>query len=256
MKRKLTIVLLSFFIFLIFSQLNYAEITSLENFGKIAIMENGRIKPLDTFAENVLKQISGMDRFGKKRAIDWFVKVLMDPERSHEDKVFLITNIEVLDSIGIKRIGKARNRYSYNQLLPGIDKLRNMAMSFSRGNRKDRDIAENEIISLYNRIYVYKQLTMSFRFLGKNADSFSAVYADNPLTIIPTDKDMKWISGWDSYLLNSKDIKKSKKLEALSDIYKSYLSGDQSKFDQAIMSLKKAAKWKNNHIDENKFVTH
>lgn len=253
MKRKLLIVLFLFSLFFAFTQINSAEITSIENFGKIVIMENGRIKPIDTFADNILKQISGMDRFNKKRAIDWLVRVLLDPKKSHEDKVFLITNIEVLDSIGIQRVGKARNRYSYNQLSPGIEKLQSLAMSFSRRDNQDRDIIENEIIALFNKLYVYKQLTASFKFLDQNENSFSGSYADLPLTIIPGDKDnKKWISGWDSYILNSKDIKKSKKLLALSEIYNSYKSGDQNNFDKSINGFKQIIIENNNFINENK----
>ena len=252
MKIKLYI-LFVLFALLLSNQIAYAEISSVDNFGKIAIMENGRIKPLDTFAENMLKQFSGIGKHDNKDAIEWLVKVLLVPEKSKEDKVFLITNIEVLDSIGIKRVGKARNRYSYNQLLPGLGKLRQVAMSISRTNRQDRDITENEIISLYNRIYVYNQLMMSFKFLEKSENFNSRAYEGLPLTIIPADKDnKKWISAWDSFMNNAKDITKSKKLMALSELYNAYLKGDQAKFDKSILNFKNAVKGKNNFVNEKK----
>jgi len=252
MKLKLYI-LLVLSILLLCNHTIYAEISSVNNFGKIAIMENGRIKPLDTFAENILKQFSGIGEFDNKDAIEWLAKVLLVPEKSKEDKVFLITNQDALDSIGIKRVGKARNRYSYNQLLPGLGKLRQVAMSISRTKRQDRDITENEIISLYNRIYVYNQLMMSFKFLEKSENFNSRAYEGLPLTIIPADKDnKKWISAWDSFMNNSKDITKSKKLMALSELYNAYLKGDQAKFDKSILNFKNAVKGKNNFVNEKK----
>ncbi len=252
MKIKLNI-LLVLSVLLLSNQIAYAEISSVDNFGKIAVMENGRIKPLDTFAENILKQFSGTGKYDNKDAIEWLVKVLLVPEKSKEDKVFLITNQDALDSIGIKRVGKARNRYSYNQLLPGLGKLRQVAMSISRTKRQDRDITENEIISLYNRIYVYNQLTMSFKFLEKSENFNSRAYEGLPLTIIPADKDnKKWISAWDSFMNNSKNITKSKKLMALSELYNAYLKGDQVKFDKSILNFKNAVKGKNNFVNEKK----
>ena len=253
MKKNIKLyVLISLFV-IFFVQVNYAEISSIKNFGKIAIMENGRIKPLDTFAKNVLKQFSAMDRFEKKSAINWLIKVLIDPERSFDDRVFLITNVEVLDSMGIKRVGKARNRYSYNQLLPGLAKLRSLAISFSRRDNNDRDIIENEIIGLYNKIYVFKQLTLSFKFINQEENTYSGMFSDLPLTIIPADKNnKKWISGWDSFLLNSKDINKSNELKALADIYSSYMAKDQSKFDLAVGSFKQIIKEKSDFVNENK----
>jgi len=132
---------------------------------KMAIMENGRIKPIDTFAQNILKQFSGQSRFEKKPAIHWLARVLFMPEKSFDDKVFLVTNPEVLDSIDVPRIGKARDRYSFSQLRNGIGKLRQLAIDASKIDDKKRSFIENEILTLYNKVYFYQELTACFDFL-------------------------------------------------------------------------------------------
>lgn len=148
----------------------FGEITSLEHLSKMAVMEEGRIKPLDTFAQNILKQISGQSRFEKKPAITWLARVLFTPDQSHEDKIFLITNQEVLDSIGVKRVGKARNRYSFAQLRKGLPKLRQLAIASSKIDSKKRSFIESEISALYHKLYVYRQLSASFDFLLPHPD--------------------------------------------------------------------------------------
>jgi len=154
------------------SKLAFAEGegVSLKHLRKLAIMENGRIKPLDTFAQNMLKQFSGQSRFQKKPAIQWLVRVLFTPEHTHNDKVFLITNPEVLDSINVERVGKARDRYSFSQLREGLPILRQLAIKASSIKGNNRSFIENEIIALYNKLYIFQQLLVSFQFLFPHPD--------------------------------------------------------------------------------------
>lgn len=154
-----------------------AEVKDLEVFRRMAVMENGRVKPLDTFAQNMLKQFSGRDRFGKEPAIRWLARVLFNPAASYEDKVFLVTNPEALDSMGVTRQGKARDRYAFSQLQKGLPKLRKLAFDVSKKNPGDRSFIENEIIGLYNKLYVYQQLVGTFDFLSPH-DDFTVTEAE------------------------------------------------------------------------------
>ncbi len=148
----------------------YAEISSLENLSKLVIMEEGRLKPLDTFAQNVLKRFSGRDSFGGKPAVHWLTRVLFTPYESFEDRIFLVANPETLDAIGVKRSGKARDRFSFSQLRSGLPELRNLAVKASKIDAKQRSFIENEIIALYNKLYVFQQLTAGFDFLLPHPD--------------------------------------------------------------------------------------
>jgi len=169
-----------------------AEVNSLEHLRSIVILENGRKMPLDTFAENTLKQFSGQNTFQKKSAIRWLARVLFTPEETNDDKVFLVTNPEVLDSMDVPREGKDRERYSFSQLKPGITKLHQLAVSASRIDDKDRSFVENEIMSLYNKIYIYQQLQASFDFLLPNR-GFSFTNNEIP-GILGLSKDQKYFS--------------------------------------------------------------
>ena len=82
----------------------HAEVPSLDELGRMVVLENGRKKPLDTFAQNILKEFSGQGRFQKEPAIQWLARVLFTPEQSYHDNVFLITNPDVLDSMGVERV--------------------------------------------------------------------------------------------------------------------------------------------------------
>jgi ABC-type transport system involved in cytochrome c biogenesis permease subunit len=166
----------------------YGQVDSVENFRRLVILENGRKKPLDTYAENILKQFSGRSRFRKKPAVHWLARVLFTPENSHDDKVFLITNPEVLESIGVVRQGKARARYSFSQLRQGLVKLRELAVNASRLQDKDRSFIENEIMALYNKLYIYQQLTACFDFLLPHPDFAVTAVETRGVLELPGDK--------------------------------------------------------------------
>ena len=90
------------------------EVKSLESFRKIPILDNGRVKPLDTYAENILLQFSGRRSYEKTEAIRWLARVLFAPEMTREDKVFLINHPAILEDLKIPE--EKKRRYSYAQL--------------------------------------------------------------------------------------------------------------------------------------------
>jgi ABC-type transport system involved in cytochrome c biogenesis permease subunit len=205
-----------------------AEVNSLEYLRSMVILENGRKKPLDTFAENVLKQFSGQSTFQKKPAVQWLARVLFTPEETNDDKVFLVTNPEVLDSIDVIREGKARDRYSFSQLKPGLAKLRQLAINASRIEDKDRAFVEDEIISLYNKLYVYRQLQASFDFLLPNREfSFTSIEIPG---ILGLPKDQKYFSFFNL-------AEKKEKIRAVLASLQEKKPGEWSEAEKEIISL-------------------
>lgn len=142
---------------------------NLENFRKVIVLENGRKKPLDTFAQNLLKQFSGKSRLQGESAIFWLSRVLFDPQRAHHDKIFLVDNPEVLNSFGLGATG-VRERYSFAALKDYLPEIRKLAMSASKKEKDQRSIIETEIILLFNKLYIYQQLIACFSFTRPNKD--------------------------------------------------------------------------------------
>lgn len=88
----------------------------LKQLQRVIILENGRLKPLDSVARNALRQISGKDSFAGKPAAAWLARVLFSPEESYRDEIFRITDPEILSTLGIQR--ENRKRFSFSQLSP------------------------------------------------------------------------------------------------------------------------------------------
>lgn len=132
------------------------EVSSLDSFKKIAIMDQGRVKPLDTYAENLLLRFSGKRSFNRKPAIDWVARLLFAPRATGQDKVFLINHPEIPMALGIEP--EKKRRYSFSQLEPGGQKLRELAFDAIQVDEKKRTIVDQEILRVYDNLQGYMRL--------------------------------------------------------------------------------------------------
>src|SRR5437867_11357727 len=70
-------------------------------FGKIPVLLNGRVQPLDSVARNSLLQLRtrqtvALDQGNKLTATEWLLELMARPEVADERKVFRIDNLELL----------------------------------------------------------------------------------------------------------------------------------------------------------------
>jgi hypothetical protein len=75
----------------------------MQKFGRLPVLLNGRIKPLDTVARNSLLIIHGKQTLttdhGTLTPIDWLAEVLMKQDEADLRKVFVIRNPETLTAL-------------------------------------------------------------------------------------------------------------------------------------------------------------
>jgi ABC-type transport system involved in cytochrome c biogenesis permease subunit len=142
----------------------------LNEFGKVAILDEGRVKPVETYARTVLLQFSGKRTFNKKPATNWLAKLLFTPWATAEDKVFLINSPEIPQAINITP--DPHRRYSFAQLENGLMKFRELAIAADAIDQKERSVVEQEILRVYNNLSLYLKLRNSFSFTIPN-DEFS-----------------------------------------------------------------------------------
>jgi len=76
------------------SQPDPKMIESVDTFAKLAILHEGRVKPVDTYARNLLLQFSGRTSFDRKPAVEWFARLVFAPSSTKNNKIFLINNPE------------------------------------------------------------------------------------------------------------------------------------------------------------------
>jgi ABC-type transport system involved in cytochrome c biogenesis permease subunit len=133
----------------------------LKSLQRLVVLENGRLKPVDTYARNLLKQISGRSSYRNFSALEWLARMLYTPDTTLQDEIFLVNNPEVLDAIDVASRG--RGRYSFQELTQSFATLDKLARELSQNEGRLSSV-ENEIMGLYNNILLYDQLLRTFAY--------------------------------------------------------------------------------------------
>jgi len=144
------------------------KVASLEAFRKVPLLNEGRIKPAESYAKNFLLRLSGRGYYGKESAIEWFARFLFAPRTTFDDKVFMINNPEILEAINAGP--EKKRRYSYRQLEGGYDKIKELAMVVDRIEDRDRSAVEREILRLYGNLSLYIRLSGAFAYAFPHPD--------------------------------------------------------------------------------------
>lgn len=138
----------------------------------LPLQNGGRIKPLSTFAGFSMLGLHGarsMEIKGsngqtlKIKPTAWLVDSLFRPQLAIQLPTFRIDNSAVLEAIGVKARGK-RDRYSYNDIEPGRDKLVELAKTYEAIDKAKRDPVQTQVIDLAYNLRNYESLLGYFGF--------------------------------------------------------------------------------------------
>lgn len=154
----------------------------LDLFATLPVQDGGRIKPLDTFAQFTLLSMNGRRSVetpdGRKlNSLAWLLDCLFYPEAAADYAHFLIDNDEVVTSIGLATHDKKRDRYSFNELRPGIHRLFELETEYRQKEDKDLTMVERQIKNLAANVMTFSQLMYYFAFARRS-------YAGTPDTVV------------------------------------------------------------------------
>lgn len=134
-------------------------------FGHLPVKFDGRKKPIDTMARNMLTLLSGKqtvrnDAGEKVSATQWFIESMAGTSNAANYQVIRIENLDVLSSLGLEE--RKRFRYSYQELLPSLGKLDSAARSAFGKDARDRDLYDRQVAKLANKLYQFQNVLSSF----------------------------------------------------------------------------------------------
>jgi len=166
---KIKIVFISF-LSVLFYGIAFAqpEIKDFSNFKRIPVLDSGRLKPLDTFARSLLTQFSGKDHYERQEASAWLASLFFDPDSTLNDKIFLINNPDIAVALGITP--QQDRRYTPAQLRQSYSLLAQLQQAAAKIPEKERSLAENEIMRVFDNINLYADLSRSFIFAYPQSD--------------------------------------------------------------------------------------
>jgi ABC-type transport system involved in cytochrome c biogenesis permease subunit len=155
----------------------------------LPVQDGGRIKPLSTFAGFTMLSLHGArsmeiegeptklssfarfvrglrgknERTVKIKPTAWMMDTLFRPQLAIKLPTFRIDNSAVLEAIGVKTRGK-RDRYSYEDIESGREKLVELAKSYEAIEKEKRDPVQTQTIDLAYQMRNYESLLGYFGF--------------------------------------------------------------------------------------------
>ncbi len=146
---------------------------TIELFRTLPILDEGRIKPLDTYAGFKLLKLNGRRSCttpdGQRLTpVEWLLDTVFYPDAAETYAVFSVDTSEVIVSLGIMPHEKKRDRYSFRELKPGHDKLMELARQYSHVSDKDRTAVQSQIVNLAHNFMEYEALATYADFARKS----------------------------------------------------------------------------------------
>lgn len=142
-------------------------------FENLLVQQDGRVKPLYTVARFTLLQFLGRSNVafqtqdGEEHSLHyaaWFLDVLFRGEIAKDLPVFIVDDSEAVVRIGISPKAK-RDRYSYNELLPGRAKMAELSAQYAEKEKQYQDSEKDPQ-------YELERIEGMILTLGRNISAF------------------------------------------------------------------------------------
>ncbi len=138
----------------------------------LPVQDGGRVKPLSAQAGFTLYALHGSrtlrikDALGGRLSLsptEWLLDTLFRPDLAILQPVFRVDNSEVIATLGLPT-GHKRDRYSFADIRPGLAKLEELALAYSRIPDEQREPLHNQTLEFYQNVELYHMLLHAFDF--------------------------------------------------------------------------------------------
>jgi ABC-type transport system involved in cytochrome c biogenesis permease subunit len=136
-------------------------------FGRLPVLEGGRVKPLDSVARNSLLVLRGAQEFrheGRRVGPDeWLLDVMFRSDVADLQPIFQIDDPEVLGLMGLPQ---KERRFPFATLAPHIQEIERQAQAAEQLEAAQRTRFQAAVLNLYNRLYLYFRLKNTLQIAG------------------------------------------------------------------------------------------
>lgn len=167
---------------LVFGQVARADETSVPAFtaptldaaSRIPVQDQGRVKPLSTYADFSLLNIHHRRTFAltddrKLSGIEWFLRTALFPDATANERVFRVEDSDVLDEIGLGTIKrKKRDLYSYAELSRGRARLVEKYLRAVEVDSGKQTRDQKRLVSLAHKLFLYENVRNVFVFASSS----------------------------------------------------------------------------------------
>jgi ABC-type transport system involved in cytochrome c biogenesis permease subunit len=143
-------------------------------FGRLPVVFNGRLKPMDSVARNSLLEIREKQTLNTEPwkawnespkiipATEWLANVMMNPAVADDWPTFRVDNPDLISLLKLPERDAAKKsdgkHYSWNQIQPSLETLEKENDRVEKIESASRTAYENAISKLHERLMIYAQL--------------------------------------------------------------------------------------------------
>jgi len=140
----------------------------MDAFGRLPVLDGGRVKPVDSVARNSLLMIRSQQSFRFERrtveADEWLLDVMFRGEVADRQPVFVINDPDVLGLIGLRQTSE--RYFSFATLAPHLAEIERQATAAHPIDAKQRTRFQGAVVNLFDRLYLYYKLKNTMQLQG------------------------------------------------------------------------------------------
>jgi ABC-type transport system involved in cytochrome c biogenesis permease subunit len=153
-KKIIFILFLSFFL--------QAKISDVNCFSELPIINDGRIKPLETFAKNIFMSIHENKYLKYNKSHLLLFDLLFKHDKFCKKKIFKIRNNEILNFLRVKENNSSL--YSFQEISNGLRNNFKLIDSFKR-KKDDLNLVQKQILELEKKIIYFYDISKNMSFV-------------------------------------------------------------------------------------------
>lgn len=129
---------------------------------EIPILDQGRIKPMDTFARSWLEVYSGRDHLGDQTALGWLLDVLFKPDIAVKQPIFKISHPAVRDMLDLP--SRKGGRYTFEEVYPSLQKQKQYWDVFRDVPQDRLTMPQRQLLEIVDHIESFFDLMTTFEY--------------------------------------------------------------------------------------------
>ena len=252
----------SFFAYLAIPARDSDEDFHLHRFSRLPVVHNGRPMPIDSLARTALMTLNGGrqtykqlvektpdekkreaagekvdETFVTKSAVKWFADTLVSgggKGPAVDYRVFYITDLDLLNLLGFRVEDRHGFRYSYSEIEPKLELLREEAERIRNLEPKDRMSLDNHVMELASKLEVFLRIS----------------HFDDPHYLFPIAAGEEWKKLAEGAKEHRAGSREHPVLAAFKKLIVAYEGGDKKAFNAAVAEYEQAAE---THIPNERF---
>jgi len=150
---------------------HHASDYAIDDFGRIPVVANGRVQPMDSLARNCLLMLRGRqslpddttpDKRDSLSAMQWLLEVMTMPEKADTRKIFRIDNLELKGLLKLPEEASEKF-FAFSQIKEGWEEIQRQSERIAEIEEQRRTPFEKSVMKVHFGLGLYFRLKNTIR---------------------------------------------------------------------------------------------